>query len=87
MGLLGLGQRSALVSEQSFEFHRPLCAGDRVQVTSRVIDVFEKVGTGGAMEFAQIEDEGCDEKGELVYRARRTLAVRPPRTTDAGTTL
>jgi len=30
------------------------------------------------MEVAVIEDEGRDERDELVYRARKTIVVRPP---------
>jgi len=36
------------------------------------------------MDFAVVEDEGRSEKGELFYRARRTIIVRPPMKTDAG---
>lgn len=79
VALLGLGNRSVLVGEQSYEYHEPICAGDRVMVTSRVVDIYEKVGTGGTMDFAVIEDEGRDEKNNLIYRGRRTMVVRPPR--------
>jgi len=82
--VLGVQSRSVLVGEQSFEFYEPICAGDRLLVTSRVVDIYEKMGTGGVMDFAVVEDEGRSEKGELFYRARRTIIVRPPMKTDAG---
>ncbi len=75
--VLGITHRSVLVGEQSFEYHQPICAGDRVVVTSRVVDMFEKPGAGGTIDFAIIEDEGRDEKGQLIYRARKTLVVQP----------
>ena len=75
---LDIAERSVLIGEQSFEYRRPLCAGDKVLVTRRLVDLYEKLGAGGSMDFAVIEDEGRDEKGETVYRARRTLIVRPP---------
>jgi acyl dehydratase len=75
--VLGLKDRQVLVGEQSFEYHHPICAGERLLVTSRVVDIYEKLGTGGVMDFAVIEDEGRDERGELYYRARRTIIVRP----------
>ncbi len=75
---LTLKDRQVLVGEQSFEYHRPICAGDRLLVVSRIVDIYEKLGAGGVMDFAVIEDEGRDERGELYYRARRTIIVRPP---------
>ena len=75
---LDIAERSVLIGEQSFEYRRPLCAGDKVLVTRRLVDLYEKLGAGGSMDFAVIEDEGRDERGETVYRARRTLIVRPP---------
>ena len=76
--VLNISQRSILIGEQSFEYYHTLCAGDRLMVTSRVVDIYEKLGTGGVMDFAVIEDEGRDERGELAYRGRRTIIVRPP---------
>jgi acyl dehydratase len=85
LSVLAINPRHVLTGEQSFEYHQPICAGDRLLVSSRVVDIYEKMGTGGVMDFAVIEDEGRDEKGELAYRARRTIIVRPPmRTPEAG---
>ncbi len=36
----------------------------------------EKPGPTGKMDVAVIEDEGRDEEGNLVFKARRTLVVR-----------
>lgn len=75
--VLGIRHRSVLVGEQSFEYHQPICAGDRIVVSSRVVDMYDKTGAGGVIDFAVIEDEGRDEKGQLIYRARKTLVVQP----------
>ncbi len=75
---LGIKDRQVLVGEQSFEYYRPVCAGDRLLITTRVVDIYEKLGAGGVMDFAVVEDEGRDDVGELFFRARRTLIVRPP---------
>jgi acyl dehydratase len=75
---LKISERNVLVGEQSFEYHQQLCAGDKVLVTTRIVDIYEKVGPGGSMDFAVVENEGRDEKDGLVFRARRTLIVRPP---------
>lgn len=74
--LLGVGIKSLLHAEQAFDYERPIMAGDRIYVSTRVADVLEKTGPAGKMDVAVIEDEGRDEEGTLVFRARRTLVVR-----------
>ena len=74
--LLGVGIKSLLHAEQSFEYERPIFAGDRIFVATRVAEVLERTGPAGKMDVAVIEDEGRDEEGNLVFRARRTLIVR-----------
>ena len=74
--LLGVPLRSLLNAEASFEYERPIVAGDRLLVTSRVAEVQERPSSTGKMEVAVLEDEGRDEEGKLVYRLRRTLVVR-----------
>ena len=74
--LLGVGIKSLLHAEQAFEYERPILAGDRIYVSTKVADVLEKTGPAGKMDVAVIEDEGRDEEGTLVFRARRTLVVR-----------
>jgi acyl dehydratase len=74
--LLGVGIKSLLHAEQGFEYERPIFAGDRIYVATKVADVLERSGPAGRMDVAVIEDEGRDEEGNLVFRARRTLIVR-----------
>jgi acyl dehydratase len=74
--MLGVPVRQLLLSEAAFEYERPVVAGDRLLVTSKVAEVQERPGPTGKMEFAVLEDEGRDEEGKLVYRARRTFLVR-----------
>jgi acyl dehydratase len=73
---LDLGTRSLLHGEQQFEYARAVVAGDRITVVSRVADVQEKAGASGPMDVLVIEDEGRDDKGELVFRSRATLILR-----------
>jgi acyl dehydratase len=73
---LDLGTRSILHGEQQFEYARALVAGDRITVVSRVADVQEKAGASGPMDVLVVEDEGRDDKGELVFRSRATLILR-----------
>jgi len=74
--LLGVGIKSLLHAEQAFEYERPILAGDRIYVSTKVVDVLERAGPAGRMDVAIIEDEGRDEEGNLVFKARRTLVVR-----------
>ncbi len=75
--LLGVTIKSLLHAEQAFEYERPIFAGDRIFVATRVSNVFERPSpTGARMDVAVIEDEGRDEEGNLVFRAQRTLVVR-----------
>lgn len=74
--LLGVSIKSLLHAEQSFEYDRPIFAGDRIFVATRVAEVMERTGPAGKMDVAVIEDEGRDEEGNSVFRARRTLVIR-----------
>jgi acyl dehydratase len=73
---LDLGTRSMLLGEQAIELTRPIFAGDRITVVTRVADVQERAGASGPSDVLVLEDEGKDEKGELVFRTRATLILR-----------
>ena len=73
---LDLGTRNILHGEQAFEYARPILAGDRITVRTRVADVQERAGASGPMDVIVIEDEGRDDKNELVFRTRSTLILR-----------
>jgi acyl dehydratase len=73
---LDLGTRNVLHGEQVIETARPIVAGDRITVKTKVADVQERTGPSGTMDFLVLEDEGRDEKGELVFRTRETLILR-----------
>ncbi len=73
---LDLGARSLLHSEQSFEYGRPIVAGDRIVVRNRVADVQERAGPSGPMDVVVIEAEGRTLENELVFRSRETWVLR-----------
>jgi len=73
---LDLGTRSILLGEQQIEFTRPVLAGERITVVTKVADVQERAGASGPSDVLVLEDEGKDEKGELVFRTRATLILR-----------
>ncbi len=73
---LDLGTRSFLHSEQQIEYGRPIVAGDRITVKTRVADVQERAGASGPMDILVLEDEGRDAQGAVVFRTRSTLVLR-----------
>jgi acyl dehydratase len=73
---LDLGTRSFLHSEETIEYGRPIVAGDKLTVKTRVADVQERAGASGPMDILVLEDEGRDAQGALVFRARATLVLR-----------
>ncbi len=73
---LDLGTRSIIQGEQQFEYSRPIVAGDRLTVRSKVADVQERASASGPMDVLVIEDEGRDDKGGLVFRTRAMLILR-----------
>jgi acyl dehydratase len=79
--LLGVGTRSLLLADYTVEYERPIVAGDRLVVRSRVVEAGQRPGPAGKVEVGVVEDEGLDEAGRLVYRARRTFVVRTTRET------
>ena len=74
---LGLRDRALLHADQTLELFRPICAGDRISVVASIVELGERAGASGSMDVVVVEDEGRDEAGNLVYRGRKTLVVRP----------
>ena len=73
---LDQGTRSLLHGEESIEYGRPIVAGDRLTVKSRVADVQERAGTSGASNVLILETEGRGADGEFVFRSRETFILR-----------
>ena len=73
---LDLGTRLILHSEQQVEYGRPVVAGDRLTIRSKVADVQERAGASGPMDVLVIEDEARDPQGNFVFRSRATLVLR-----------
>ena len=74
VGMLNLDIARILHGSQEFEYHAPICAGDRITVTSRISDIFDK--KGGALEFVVMESSYSNQDGDLVAQARNTLVYR-----------
>jgi acyl dehydratase len=63
-----------LHGEQQFTYHKPIFAGDRIRIKTRVIDIYDK--KGGALEFVVTETTSQNQKGELCVSARTIAVVR-----------
>jgi acyl dehydratase len=77
--LLGVPSKHLLLAEWSADYERPVVAGDRLLLTTKVIDVGERPSPAGRVEVAVVEDEARDERGQLVVKVRRTYVVRNTR--------
>ncbi|MGH6617421.1 MaoC family dehydratase N-terminal domain-containing protein [Sphingomonas sp.] len=63
-----------LHGEQSFTFHRSVCAGDTITVRSRIDDIYDK--KQGALEFVVKTARAVNQAGELVAEMRSILVCR-----------
>jgi acyl dehydratase len=77
--LLGVHGKNLILAEFTIEYDRAIVAGDKLLVSCRVTDFSERPSAAGRVEVAVIEEEGRDENGQIVYRARRTFIVRTTR--------
>jgi acyl dehydratase len=72
---IGIPLAQVLHAEQQFQLHGLICAGDRIRVTRRVVDAYEK--KGGLLMFVVLESEfHCVETGALVATGRQVMVKR-----------
>jgi acyl dehydratase len=57
---------------QSYEFYKPIKAGDKITYSNRVVEVTEREGRSGKMVFTVIETTFTNQDGEKVAMARST---------------
>ena len=75
-GLMLSPGKHLLQAEQSFEYARPIVAGDKLTVRSKVAGIEQRATPSGPTDVVIIEDEGRDDTGALVYRSRQLWVVR-----------
>jgi len=63
-----------LHGEQSFTYAKPVCAGDRVTLSAKITDIYDK--KNGALEFVVKTAEARNQAGETVAEVRTVLVVR-----------
>lgn len=72
---VGIPISNVLHGEQHYTFHAIMCAGDRVRLTRRVADVYEK--KGGALAFVVFESQArFAETNELIAEGRQVMIRR-----------
>ena len=71
---MGVDMRRILHGEQSFAYHRPIHAGDRLTLTTTTRDIYEK--RGGALEFIVQDTRAVDGAGELCAEMSVVTVVR-----------
>ena len=71
---IGVDMRRILQGEQSFAYHRPIHAGDRLTLTTTTRDIYEK--RGGALEFIVQDTRAVNGDGELCAEMRVVTVVR-----------
>ena len=59
-----------------FDLYQPVRPGDRITVTSKLVDAFEREGKSGKMLTMIEESRYTNQKGELVAKATSTLIRR-----------
>jgi len=63
-----------LHGEQTFTYHQPVCAGDRITFQSTISDIYDK--KGGALEFIVKDTTATNQGGEVVGEMRGIIVVR-----------
>ncbi len=71
---MGVPVGKILHGSQTFTYHAPICAGDRVTFETRVSDIYDK--KGGALEFIVEDSTAKNQDGRLVLELQRVIVVR-----------
>ena len=71
---LAIDKTKTMHGEQSFVFHRPICAGDAITGRQKVVDMYEK--KGGALTFIVTETTLDNQRGDRVCELTTTIVVR-----------
>lgn len=71
---MGIELARMLHGEQSFVYHRPVCAGDTLTFRARIADIYAK--KNGALEFVVKQTAVDNQHGERVAELRSVIVVR-----------
>jgi acyl dehydratase len=71
---LGIDMARVLHGEQSFTYHKPIHAGDRLTLTTTTSDIYAR--KGGALQFVVQDTQAFDASGVLRIEMRMVTVVR-----------
>ncbi|MBK8176147.1 MAG: MaoC family dehydratase N-terminal domain-containing protein [Rhodospirillales bacterium] len=71
---MGVPVGKILHGSQSFKYHAPICAGDKITFVTKVSDIYDK--KGGALEFIVEDSTATNQDGVLVAELQRVIVVR-----------
>lgn len=71
---MGVDMRRVLHGQQSFTYHRPIYAGERLELVTTTTDIYEK--EGGALQFIVQETRCTNSAKQLCVEARQVTVVR-----------
>ena len=72
-GGIGVDMARVRHGEQKFVYHKPICAGDRLTLTTTTSEIYEK--RGGSLEFIVQNTWAIDDTGELCVEMSATTVV------------
>ncbi|MGB8647354.1 MAG: MaoC family dehydratase N-terminal domain-containing protein [Anaerolineae bacterium] len=72
--MLDIDLGKVLHGEQSFTYHLPICAGDRVTFRTRISDMYEK--KGGALQFIIQDTTAINQDEQLAAEMRAVVVIR-----------
>lgn len=70
---LDLDTQATMHAEEEYEYFRPVCAGDEITVTNRLVDAYDKQAPNGKLLFVVVETRGTDKRSRDVFKGRRVL--------------
>ncbi len=71
---MGVPVGKILHGSQSFTYHEPICAGDRITFVTKISDIYDK--KGGQLEFVVEDSTATNQNGTLVAELQRVIVVR-----------
>lgn len=74
VGGLGVDMRRVLHGEESFTYHHPIYAGNRLELVTTTTDIYDK--KGGALQFIVQETRCTNGANALCVEARQVTVVR-----------
>jgi acyl dehydratase len=70
---VGLDPRQTMHAEEEYEYFKPICAGDEITVSHKIVNAYDKQAPNGRLIFVVIETRGNDRRGKPMFKGRRVL--------------